>query len=54
MGSDEGIDVISRLGDTGEGGILQVLAREDREPDFDLAEPRGMGGVMWKWTFLWR
>ena len=36
---DEGIDVDPELGDGVEGGVLQRLTLQDREPDLDLVEP---------------
>ena len=43
IGLDEGIDVLPELGNGGEGSAAQRLSGEDREPDFDLIEPRGAG-----------
>src|SRR6266702_3137660 len=37
---DEGIDVLSKLFDRGEGCTVQRLCLQDREPDFHLIEPR--------------
>ena len=41
VGLDEGIDVLPELFDRGEGGTVQRLSLQDREPDFDLVEPGG-------------
>ena len=38
---DEGIDVIPELSDRCEGGAVQRLSFQDREPDFHWVEPRG-------------
>src|SRR5246127_751893 len=38
---DEGIDVRPELFDRIEGGAVQRFSFQDREPDFDLVEPRG-------------
>src|SRR6476660_8023970 len=39
VGGDEGIDVLPELFDGCEGGAVQGLSFEDREPDFHLIEP---------------
>jgi hypothetical protein len=41
VGLDERIDVLAKLGDGVEGRIVQRLALQDREPDFNLLKPRG-------------
>src|SRR5689334_23755637 len=40
---DEGVDLVANLPRRGEAGAGQGFAGEDREPDFDLVEPPGMG-----------
>ena len=42
---DERVDVGDEFGNAGKGGAGERFANEDREPDFDLAEP---GGVGWR------
>src|SRR5512137_2451832 len=39
---DERLDMGYKFGNALERGAVQRLAREDREPDFDLVEPRGV------------
>ena len=43
VGLDEGIDVLPELFDRGEGGAVQRLSFQDREPDFHLIEPGSPG-----------
>ena len=38
----EGINVLAQLLDGGEGGAVQRLSFENRKPDFDLVQPRGI------------
>jgi len=40
---DEGVDLVANLPRRGEAGAGQGFAGENREPDFDLVQPRGMG-----------
>ena len=40
---DEGVDVGDEFLNAGEGCALQRFPGQDREPDFDLAEPGGVG-----------
>ena len=40
VGLDERIDVLSKLFNRREGCATQGLAFQDREPDFNLVEPR--------------
>jgi hypothetical protein len=51
VGFDEGIDMLAKLGDGCEGGAVQGLALQDREPDIDLVEPGGARGLEVKRTF---
>ncbi len=44
VSSDEGVDVGDEVLDAGEGRAVKRLLGEDREPDFDLVEPGGVGG----------
>ncbi len=39
VGADEAFDVGHQFSDTAERGSVQRLARQDREPDFDLVQP---------------
>ena len=39
---NEGIDVLAKFGNGGEGCILEGFSSQDREPDFDLVEPGGV------------
>src|SRR6266705_2625816 len=39
---NEGVDVLTKFGNRGEGCILEGFSSQDREPDFDLVEPRGV------------
>ena len=39
IGFDQGIDGLPELFDQGEGGAVQRLCFQDREPDFHLVEP---------------
>ena len=43
IGGDKGIDLLAHLSRRGEAGAGQGIAGEDREPDFDLVQPRGVG-----------
>ena len=40
---DEGVDVGDEVLDAGEGSAVERLQGQDREPDFDLTEPGGVG-----------
>jgi len=42
VGSDETLNLLGRYGGIGKVGSLEALAAEDREPDLDKTEPRGM------------
>jgi hypothetical protein len=41
---NEGIDVLAKFGNGGEGCIPEGFSSQDREPDFDLVEPGGVRG----------
>src|ERR1700677_1093939 len=41
---DEGVDVGDEVFDAGEGCAGERLRGQNREPDFDLAQPGSMGG----------
>jgi hypothetical protein len=43
IGVDERVDLIAQLSGRGKAGAGQGTAGEDREPDFNLVEPRGVG-----------
>jgi hypothetical protein len=45
VGGDEGVDMPDEVLDAGEGGAVERLRGQDREPDFDLTEP---GSVGWR------
>jgi len=44
VGGNEVIDMVAELLWTGKAGASQRMTLEEREPDFDLIHPRGMGG----------
>ena len=49
---DEVVDGVTDLVGVGAARALEGCTGQDAEPDLDLIEPTGTGGMKWKCTFL--